>query len=482
VANSVNQLMPKQIRRTPEPARLGFESRRAPGGVDTSLLYDELKSQFRKASTPIEVDFRQLVSWVRLGDQFTHQLHPYPAKLLPHIANFFIRAKSVRGGSGLVLDPFCGSGTVALEASLAGLMPMVVDANPFALLLTKVKTYPYDVQRLHEELKKVVGKLKRYKTAPTIDIVNPEIWYKKEHREKLNVLARAIAEIAHDDERDFFRIAFSLAAKKVSFSDPAVSVPVRIKVKPNISQLANEKIKARLRWIDSLNVVDEFFRIGEQNIQRVAEANAFMPDRAVALQVGCDARNICGLPDKVDGKASSTVRPSLILTSPPYGSAQKYIRASSLSLNWLELASPKKLSELEGVSIGREHLPRWLNPGSVEIDNLPPRYEDLIRKISSINTTRAKITRQYLLDMRDSVVETVRVMPVNGHAVFVIGNNTVSGEALCNDNFLVDVCRSNGLNLELSLIDNIKSRGLMTKRNQTASVIAKESVLVFKKN
>jgi hypothetical protein len=37
------------------------------------------------------------------------------------------------------------------------------------------------------------------------------------------------------------------------------------------------------------------------------------------------------------------------------------------------------------------------------------------------------------------------------------------------------------MTLELSLIDHIKSRGLMTKRNQTASVIAREAVLVFRK-
>ena len=49
-------------------------------GVDTSLLYEELRGQFKKTGLPIEVSFRQLASWVTLGDQFTHQLHPYPAK------------------------------------------------------------------------------------------------------------------------------------------------------------------------------------------------------------------------------------------------------------------------------------------------------------------------------------------------------------------------------------------------------------------
>jgi tRNA G10 N-methylase Trm11 len=48
----------------------------------------------------------------------------------------------------LVLDPFCGSGTVALEASIHGFLPLVADANPLALLLTKVKTTPYCIEKL----------------------------------------------------------------------------------------------------------------------------------------------------------------------------------------------------------------------------------------------------------------------------------------------------------------------------------------------
>lgn len=472
--------MPKMKKNIPESAFANCPSHYSLGELETSFLYEELKYQFSKGSKPIEVDFRKLVSWVRLGDQFTHQLHPYPAKLLPHIGNFFIHAKSVRGNSGAVLDPFCGSGTVALEASLAGLTPLVVDANPFALLLTKVKTCPYDTQHLREELKRLILKARRYRTAPTINIINPEIWYKKEHQLKLNILARAIAEVADDEQRDFFRVSFSLVAKKVSFADPAVSVPVRLKTKTNISQSINEKIQARLKWIDSLSVIDEFSRICEQNIQRVEETNAFFPSRARALPVGNDARKIIGIPG--DGESSGLiVRPSLVLTSPPYGSAQKYIRASSLSLNWLELASPKKLSEVEGMSIGREHLPSWLVQNKSSPSELPARYCRLLRKIGSKNTIRERITRQYLSDMQSAVAEIARVMPPGGHAVFVVGNNTVSGEVLHNDDFLIDICGAHGLVLELSLVDQIKSRGLMTKRNQTASMISKEAVLVLKK-
>ena len=41
---------------------------------------------------------------------------------------------------GLVLDPFCGSGTVVVEAVLAGRRAAGIDANPLAIELTWLKT------------------------------------------------------------------------------------------------------------------------------------------------------------------------------------------------------------------------------------------------------------------------------------------------------------------------------------------------------
>lgn len=470
---SCSEMMPKTTEIFTQKHTPNTASSHPITGVDTSFLYEELKAEFNREGRAIDVNFRKMVNWVTLGDQFTHQLHPYPAKLLPHIANFFIRAKNVRGKSGAVLDPFCGSGTVALEASLAGLTPLIADANPLALLLTKVKTYPYEVEELRKTLRTLISKSKKYRSAPEIDIVNPEIWYKREHKNKLEIIARAISEIENSDIRDFFRVAFSNTTKKVSFIDPAVSVPVRLKQKDSLSIEANQKIKDRLNWIESLSVVDEFSHVCEQNIQRVAESNKHLPCRLQAIHVGNDARSLSGSIDEHH-------KPSLILTSPPYGSAQKYIRASSISLNWLGLATPKELSSLEGKSIGREHLPQWQSAHS-ESKALPARYESVLAKVRTKNPLREKITRQYLIDMQNAVNEMHTVLADNGHMVFVVGNNTVCGETLCNDDFLVDICQANGMSLELSLIDHIKSRGLMTKRNQTASVISREAILVFRK-
>ena len=49
----------------------------------------QMIQEYSSNHSPINIDFRKLIHWLRAGDQLTHHIHPYPAKLLPHIAYFF---------------------------------------------------------------------------------------------------------------------------------------------------------------------------------------------------------------------------------------------------------------------------------------------------------------------------------------------------------------------------------------------------------
>lgn len=446
--------------------------------ADTSLLLTEIQREYQRAGQPIEVDFRSLVKWVRLGDQLTHQIHPYPAKLLPHIAHFFIRASVFAGKNCRILDPFCGSGTVALEASLAGHNPYVADANPLALLITRVKTTPYKTDSLRFTSKLILARAARYRTAPIVPIVNEQLWYSPGKKKALEIMLRAISETVDLSHQDFFRICLSVTARRLSLADPSISVPVRLKTKEHFDKHINEKIQTRLTWIEESSVASEFAKVCEANIARVEEANAARINRVAAVEVGDDARQLKN-PNFIKSRALDRSSIPLIITSPPYGSAQKYIRATSISLNWLGLAGPEDLAPLEGRSIGREHVPAFRQKKIIEV--LPDKYEDFLLKVKKKNELRARITQQYLHDMKSAFTEMARVLSNTGRIVLVVGNNEVCGEPLRNDEFATHVFQELGLNVELSLIDHIKSRGLMTKRNKTASMISRESVIVFSK-
>src|SRR5262249_48113475 len=78
-----------------------------------------------------------------VGDQgitsFTHRFHSYPARLHPHTARRALAALALPPGAR-VLDPFCGSGTVLVEAVRAGLAASGLDASPLAVLVARAKT------------------------------------------------------------------------------------------------------------------------------------------------------------------------------------------------------------------------------------------------------------------------------------------------------------------------------------------------------
>lgn len=69
--------------------------------------------------------------------QHVHGFHSYPARLHPTVARRAIELFAPPGG--VVLDPFCGSGTVVVEARLAGRQGWGADINPLAVLLAGVK-------------------------------------------------------------------------------------------------------------------------------------------------------------------------------------------------------------------------------------------------------------------------------------------------------------------------------------------------------
>jgi hypothetical protein len=68
-----------------------------------------------------------------------HGFHAYPARAHPVTVHRLVEDFVLRG---TVLDPFCGSGTVLVEAMLAGRNAIGTDLNPIAVLLARAKTFP----------------------------------------------------------------------------------------------------------------------------------------------------------------------------------------------------------------------------------------------------------------------------------------------------------------------------------------------------
>jgi len=78
-----------------------------------------------------------------VADALTHRFHSYPARMHPATARALVELVlegRARRRPPVVLDPFCGSGTVLVEARWRGARARGVDANPLAVLIARAKT------------------------------------------------------------------------------------------------------------------------------------------------------------------------------------------------------------------------------------------------------------------------------------------------------------------------------------------------------
>ena len=107
-----------------------------------------------KEVLPAQKDFGGLVveedwGFVRVKTDFmTHGLHPYPARMIPQIAERLINRYS--SPNSLVLDPFCGSGTVLVESRRHQRNAVGNDINRLAVLLAEVKSKRVEPKRLYD--------------------------------------------------------------------------------------------------------------------------------------------------------------------------------------------------------------------------------------------------------------------------------------------------------------------------------------------
>ena len=93
-----------------------------------------------------------------------HRLHPYHGKFIPQLVEVLLDRYLAPGDH--VLDPFAGSGTTLVQALESGLDATGVDIAAFNCLLMRVKTAPYDLPELGEELRDVVRARRVAAAAP----------------------------------------------------------------------------------------------------------------------------------------------------------------------------------------------------------------------------------------------------------------------------------------------------------------------------
>ena len=277
----------------------------------------------------VSVNFRKELPSLNGTERFSHCIHSYPAKLIAHIPYFFLNNKKFIDSGGIVLDPFCGSGTTLLEANLLGINALGADANPLARLISKCKTKPIKKDCGLRLMKVILNESHLVDNTDSLWFKNIDLWFSPRVQTDLSKLYVSINNIRKGKYRDFFLMCFSATLGKTSYTDPRISVPVKINAN-RFMEGSKEKNNALalLEKIDHVNVFKTFEGVCRLNLKRICTLEK-VEKRGWTRVISEDARR---LTEKLGvNKLLPDESVDLVLTSPPYASAQKHIRSSSLS-------------------------------------------------------------------------------------------------------------------------------------------------------
>ena len=213
------------------------------------------------------------------AESLTHPVHAYPARLHPATAGRLVEILmdgAPRGAA--VLDPFCGSGTVLVEARAAGWRAFGVDLNPLAVRLARVKTWTAPVprrKRARELGRGIAGDVlvagreaRRAGAAAPPPVRAPEgfdpnarqrrigKWFAPHVRRELESIAGAIDEVAQDDAElaEVLLMALSGILYKVSHrrSDTDPSWVERAVARGAAARLFGDRVEMIIAGLDDL--------------------------------------------------------------------------------------------------------------------------------------------------------------------------------------------------------------------------------------
>jgi len=347
----------------------------------------------------------------------THGLHVYPARMIPQVAKRLLERYASPGD--LVLDPFCGSGTVLVESRLHSMNSIGIDINPLAVLLARVKSTPIDPKILRSYWEKLRENIRRDIEAlrsKTLDIdppkfygVNIEYWFKPITIKELAIIRRYLMEIDNDDVRMFFEVPFSSTVREVSGTRKNEYKLYRIpedewrKFQPDTLKIFIENVE------DAIHRMGEFYRVCNKNVF----SKVFMADtRKMFTKM---------FPEEGNRLLDGNVK--IIVTSPPYGDSKTtvaYGEFSKLSSLWLDFE--KSINFRSTLNVDRESLGGSLR--GIRRLNLET-LNQVLASLESIDRERALEVLAFFSDLYIAMNNMYRSLDRGGYCCIVIANRTV---------------------------------------------------------
>ena len=271
--------------------------------------------------------------WGGTYDRLTHYLFRYPAKFHPPVARALIEQFTSPGET--ILDPFCGSGTMLVEARVTGRNAVGTDIDPVAVFVSRTKSQLPPIAPLRHHAQLLLGRLQEmersdaeYDRRKFVDlteagfkqalrryrVVFPRIpnighWFRRYVIVDLGRILKAIRSGRCDaNYQNVFLLTFASILRNSSNADPVpvsgLEVTSHMKRKDAEGRVINPYALYKRALSRALDAYEQFAEksAGTETTIQVADADATDLDKY--LRTNVDA----------------------VLTSPPYHNAVDYYR------------------------------------------------------------------------------------------------------------------------------------------------------------
>lgn len=374
--------------------------------------------------------------------EFTHCYHSYPAMMIPQVARTLINKYKPKDKCSLLLDPYMGSGTSLVEASLKGINSIGTDVNPLARFISRVKTTHYDYQHLENLYNDILIELNNYNESRVENknfdrISNHSFWYSYEVLLKISYLNQIINKI-DCKKTGFFCIPLSEIIREASYTRNSEFKRYRM------TEKSIESFKPDVFNLFKIKVL--------RNFNGLKSYNAKATNTSVQI---CDFNTVVGIPSDLIKENQV----DMVLTSPPYGDSRTtvaYGQFSRWSNEWFNFENAKKL---DSILMGGKPFTRKLfssNSISYELD-----------KIHEADVKRYKEVISFLNDYYRSISNVSKVVRSGGVICYVVGNRKVKGIQIPLDYFTAEMFEQNGFKHIKTIVRQIPNKRMPSKTSPT---------------
>jgi tRNA G10 N-methylase Trm11 len=374
--------------------------------------------------------------------EYTHCYHSYPAMMIPQIARSLMKEYKPEGEFHLLLDPYMGSGTSLVEASLIGVNSIGTDLNPLARLMSKVKTTHYNEEILKKQFYDLQAELPFYNEEMVTNrdftrISNSLFWYSEEVLLKLSYLSQLIERM--NGCADFFNVALSEVVREVSYTRNGEFKRFRMneeKIKsyhPDVFHLFEEKVIRNMKGLHQYNEV-----ASNGIYSKVFDFNS-------SINIPSDILS--------DGSVD------MIVTSPPYGDSRTTVAYGQFSRWANEWFGYEEAKALDNMLMGGKRC--------IEEHFVSNSIREVLDEIKDEDSKRYYEVVSFLNDYKDSIQHVAKTVRMNGRVCYVVGNRTVKGIQIPLDYFTAEIFEQCGFRHETTIVREIPNKRMPSKTSPT---------------